>query len=140
MVAKHRRLVGAASVAAPAVRALVLLRESGRFCFRFSKASLSIKSPDRIDGELACLDQLHGEGKAGFSQDSSSKTRCSPLQYNYTWEDFPPKAHILAGQRIMSSYKFVRRLRDCGLLRFTLVACFDSSHSCKTGRPRAAIV
>ena len=71
MAAKHRRLVGAASVAAPAVRALVLLRENGRFCFRFSKASLSTKSSrslDRIDGELACLDQLHGEGKAGFSR------------------------------------------------------------------------
>ena len=25
----------------------------------------------------------------------------------------------------MSSYKFVRRLRACGLLGFTLVACFD---------------
>ena len=27
----------------------------------------------------------------------------------------------------MSSYKFVRRLRACGLLGFTLVACFEAA-------------
>ena len=31
----------------------------------------------------------------------------------------------------MSSYKIVRRLRDYGLLGFTLVACFDSIHRVK---------
>ena len=81
MAAKHRRLVGAASVAVPAVRALVLLRDKAVDSASASRRLRSHPSPDRIDGELACLDQLHGEGKAGFS---SSMTRCSPLQYNFT--------------------------------------------------------
>ena len=82
MAAKHRRLVGAASVAAPAVRALVLLRDKAvdsASASRRLRSQQNHPSPDLIDGELACLDQLHGEGKAGFS---SSMTRCSPLQYN----------------------------------------------------------
>ena len=62
------------------------------------------------------------------------------MRKTFTQERVWGRDYILAGQRIMSSYKFVRRLRDCGLLGFTLVACFDSSHSFKTGRPHAAIV